>query len=150
MIRIEVQVGDVERLLARMDGATVLERAFRQLERPLRDAFATYPPPSRKPQRFVSQKQRRYFFWALRAGRIQVPYQRTGDLGRGWKSQVTRAGDGVYLVFVNQVAYAGGVVGAKQWRYHAGTWPRAVDTVKKFEPAIRTAVVDEVRKAVRA
>jgi hypothetical protein len=34
---------------------------------------------------FESERQRRWFFWALRSGRIQVPYQRTGALGRAWR-----------------------------------------------------------------
>ena len=39
-------------------------------------------------QPFVSDRQRRYFFAALRDGRIQVPYRRGNTLARSWNAEV--------------------------------------------------------------
>lgn len=143
MLKVEVRITHVDRLLARIRGVDILSRAFDRVQGPIREALATYPPPSRKPQRFVSEKQRRYFFWALRAGRIQVPYNRSGNLGRGWRGKILLRGNEVALSVTNAVDYAEGVMGKKQWRYHAGTWPKAQDIVKKFEPAVRAVVLME-------
>lgn len=45
-----------------------------------------YPPIIRgRSQPFKTDKQRRFFFWALRNGLITVPYQRTGTYGRAWR-----------------------------------------------------------------
>src|SRR3990167_3779113 len=52
--------------------------------------LANYPPrPVSFHARFVSDKQRRFFFWALREGKIQVPYRRTTTLGPGWGQTMT-------------------------------------------------------------
>ena len=34
---------------------------------------------------FFTDKQRRFFFWALKSGRISVPYRRTHETREGWK-----------------------------------------------------------------
>lgn len=51
----------------------------------LRSVVRTYPVQrlGRK-QPFKSEKQRRFFFAALRSGEIRVPYRRTGTLGKKW------------------------------------------------------------------
>lgn len=64
-----------------------VKAAWPEIQRILQD----YPPQryvSREAaygQTFSSQKQRRWFFAALRSGKISVPYHRTGELGRAWK-----------------------------------------------------------------
>ena len=40
----------------------------------------TYPPVRKKKQPFKTDKQRRYFFYALKRGLIKVPYRRDGLL----------------------------------------------------------------------
>lgn len=75
-----------------------------------------YPPPpsAADAERATSQwtdKQRRYFFWALRAGVINVPYRRTGTLGRQVTTDVRTEGADVYGVIGIATPYAPWVVG---------------------------------------
>lgn len=47
---------------------------------------------------FKSDKQRRWFFWALKSGAINVPYRRTQGLARGWK----KIGNGAKSILANE------------------------------------------------
>ena len=58
-----------------------------------------------------TDKQRRYFFWALKNGKIKVPYKRTGLLGRRITSQAERDGVDVTGSVGLDVPYAPWVVG---------------------------------------
>ena len=58
-----------------------------------------------------TDKQRRWFFWALKAGKIDVPYKRTGLLGRRVTSQAERTGTNVTGSVGLDVPYAPWVVG---------------------------------------
>lgn len=144
MIQIGVQAGQVDKTLARFRGADILGAAFSRIQRPLEEAFKTYPPQSHKKQPFKTVRQRRYFFWALRTGVLQVPYRRTDKLKRGWRARFDLRGTEATLSISNSVEYAEGVMGKKQWRFHQGTWPQAAVTVKKFEPFVKTALREEV------
>lgn len=82
------------------------------------------PRPVSFRAKFVSAKQRRWFFWALRSGAIQVPYRRTGTLGRRWRHLITPAGGGIRGTLTNRTPYAEFVQDEKkQARVHAGRWP---------------------------
>lgn len=88
---------------------------------------ANYPDNRRAPQPFKSAKQRRFFFAALRSGQITVPYQRTGDLGRGWRYQPGGRGGEV----TNGVPYAAMVMGSKgqQAGYFSGKGWLSIDQI---------------------
>ncbi len=100
------------------------------------------PPQSGKRQAFVSPAQRRALFAKLRAGAIQVPYQRTGRLVAGWRQADP-------FTVINETPYADLVVGAKgkQSAYHAGNWKREDEIAETVEagPAafIAAGVVSE-------
>ena len=64
---------------------------------------------------FFTAKQRRFFFWALNNGIINVPYRRTNTLKRGWT--IVRANTKQAKV-VNFVSYADLVMGQGQNRMH--------------------------------
>lgn len=144
MIQISVNAGQVDKTLARFRGADILGAAFSRIQRPLEDALKTYPTPSRKKQPFKTVRQRRYFFWALRTGKIQVPYRRAEDIKRKWRARIDLRGTEATLNISNSSDHAAGVIGPRQWRYHQGTWTQAAVTVKRFEPFIKTAVREEV------
>lgn len=36
-------------------------------------------------QSFFTDRQRKWFFWSLNTGRLQLPYKRTGSLAAAWK-----------------------------------------------------------------
>jgi hypothetical protein len=62
---------------------------------------------------FQSDRQRRWFFWALEAGNIQVPYHRTGGMANAWK--VTPNADGALIT--NDSPGAQWVMGEQQSRH---------------------------------
>lgn len=70
--------------------------------------YRNYPPykyVSRKRafgKTFESEKQRRYFFWALKNGIIRIGNHRTHRLSRGWKQQ----GSGQKSIIINEVPYS--------------------------------------------
>lgn len=47
---------------------------------------------------FQTRKQQRWFFWALGTGAIDVPYHRTQQQARGWKT----LGEGKNIIIVNE------------------------------------------------
>jgi hypothetical protein len=51
---------------------------------------------------WFSKKQRRWFFWALRTGRLQLPYKRTQATRRAW----VIIGKGKDAIIVNETAGA--------------------------------------------
>lgn len=75
---------------------------------PLLHRLRIYPPRPVYPIAWKSEKQRRYVLMMLRRER-NLPYQRTGDLARGWRGVVgvTPRGDGI-RVLVENVAQSGG------------------------------------------
>jgi hypothetical protein len=111
---------------------------------------AKYPKVSRRPQAFVSAKQRRGFFARLRAGQIEVPYRRgtspmTERLGQSWT--IEERDDGLTQVIGTNVSYARLVQDEKkQTAYHAGTGWRTAQAVLEQEGR---EVVRRVELAVR-
>lgn len=59
---------------------------------------------------FFSDKQRRWFFAALKSGAINVPYKRTQAFSRGWKI----IGQGEQTILVNESDYGGYLMGPGQ------------------------------------
>jgi hypothetical protein len=51
---------------------------------------------------FFTKKQRRWFFWALNSGRLQLPYHRTQATRRGWRI----IGKGSNAIIANETAGA--------------------------------------------
>lgn len=79
---------------------------------------------------FASDRQRRWFFAALRAGQITVPYQRTGILGRGWR---TEASSKDRLTIVNNTDYTKWVqVKDTQASIHKGRWRTVEDAIEQM------------------
>ncbi len=86
------------------------------------------------PVKFVSEKQRRYFFWALNSGKITVPYKRGRTLGNSWSSarvRIRRTKNGIFGRIGTNVPYAQLV----QWRQtqalrFRGIWTTTDDVVE--------------------
>ena len=112
--------------------------------------LARYPPQKRvtiaAAGGWKSEKQRRWFFAALRSGSINVPYQRTSTLGRGWN--VKEADSGLTAIVNNGVAYGGYVQGPTQQTamMSAIGWKRTDEVAKQEFPHF----VNTVRLAVRS
>lgn len=72
-----------------------------------------YPPPPAKGEasKHWTDKQRRYFWWAFKKGLIEVPYRRTGTLGRQFTTEVQVEGVTVSGSLGTNTPYAPWVVG---------------------------------------
>lgn len=133
MIKGSVRVNDAEyrQGIARLESlkqfATkeLLREVARRLALELGDIDPfKYPPQTNAPMADLwTDKQRRYFFAALRDGRIQVPYKRTNTLKNSIEYRVTFQGDqtvtisGVIPDGSKASRYAKYVVGREQSRY---------------------------------
>jgi hypothetical protein len=80
----------------------VIRRALRAVALHIKGKITEYPPlPGGRPQfphGFVSDRQRRYFFAALRSGEIEVPYRRgqspkSEAHAQSWTVKVKASGD---------------------------------------------------------
>ena len=103
-----------------VSGIEELKRKLERFPEPVQDAaidevtpylinqWQIYPPKKRVKRRkvygrtFDSDRQRRWFFMALKRGIITVPYRRTQTLRRGWK----QVGKGRKSLIVNETPYA--------------------------------------------
>lgn len=96
--------------------------------------LTTYPSPSGKPQPFKSDKQRRWFFAALKSGAITVPYRRTQTLAKGWKIVTKTTG----YTIENTVPYAPLVQGAvkDQAKYHQRWWESSSKVAQDVDKTI--------------
>lgn len=102
----------------------------------------TYPPQLNKPQPFKTEKQRRFFFWALDNGIIIVPYPRTGLLANSWRA---RQEGWSHWVLENSAAYAHLVVGkGQQARYHEGHWWTAEDIISDEVGKLTSDLTEEL------
>ena len=108
----------------------------------LKDKIAKYPTSNQhRPQPFKTDKSRRFFFWALREGKIEVPYRRgmspgSEKLGTSWTTKVSA--DGRTGRVGNDTAYGRLVQDrASQTAYHKTTgWNTVQDIAKKEQNAV--------------
>lgn len=105
---------------------------MRQAVERLREIEAEYPEPGDyhllgdNPPPFYSEKQKRFFFWALRNGVITVPYARTGALAAAWQESVESLGDAVVGHVWNDSPIAQLVMGeGEQAQMFQGVWETA-------------------------
>lgn len=118
---------EVVEKLGRLDGE--LDRALQLIAmgvgQEVKNEAAKYP--SQKPAvasaafNFVSDKQRRWFFWALNSGQIQVPYRRSRQLGNSWTVKKRGQTDAVvgtavpYAPYVHGDSEQSGMMAAIGW-----------------------------------
>lgn len=120
-------------------------RATRRSMELLKKRLANYPGKSTGHIEFKSDKQRRFFWAALREGKIQVPYRRSGTLGRRWTARVNVLTDDVAGIVGNTTPYAPFVQGAgKQAGIHQGNWQTDQDVVDESRDEITGFFADEI------
>lgn len=102
----------------------------------------------RQARKFKTEKQRRYFFWALKQGKIEVPYRRGKSPGsRNLKQQWKLVTENPLRVVVeNNTPYVGWVQSAKQQAFYhkEGGWLTDEDAVKDAQPLM----IREVKGAI--
>lgn len=101
-----------------------------------------YPPQTNKPQPFKTEKQRRFFFWALREGIIVVPYPRTGRLANSWSANKEGWAN---WVLKNSAIYAKFVIAKDtQSNYHKGNWWVAEDVIDEDVSELTKALTERL------
>lgn len=95
---------------------------------------------------FFSDRQRRWFFAALRSGELKTPYSRSNDLSNAWQ----QVGSGRDSIVANDAPYAAYVMGDDDQSRHEKLvgWSklgdvldrRSKDLVRVFEQAVRDAM----------
>ena len=111
-----------------------------------------YPPGNHGPRPFVSDKQRRYFFWALKQGIIEVPYRR-GQSPRsekyGTQSYIEPRGYNRTAIG-DRASYADILTGDKQSPYMAaGGWRKLIDVAQEKIGEITTIFQGWVDRTIR-
>lgn len=142
MISIKIDISDAQAKLNRLDiegkRGDIAKSIAQQVIRP---NLAKYPGQTHAKQPFVSDKQRRYFFAALKKGAIQVPYQRTGGLGSDWAEQET--GDG--LTLMSNKAYSDLVrTKGQQAKIHESNWSSTEAIAEQSESDAALAATAEL------
>ena len=127
-------------VIGQLQAMTVARDAMEEAVERVRTQIAVYPPPPHG-YRMVwkSEKQRRWFFAALREGQIVVPYRRTGRLGQRWTTEVIVAPAEVRGVVGNVTTYGPWVQSeAKQAFIHQGRWRTAERLAREMEPTVQS------------
>ena len=122
--------------------------------------FKRYPPANRLSREqvygttFQSDKQRRFFFWALRNGVIQVPYfrgqnPRSENLQQSWNVVML---DNLTAQIGTAVSYAPLVMDAERQTMYAKAvgWRSVQSILPDAEPEARAAMETELQKASSA
>jgi hypothetical protein len=137
-----IEIVGLDELMAavgRLAAMTVVRDAMETAVERVRTQIAIYPPPPGG-YRMVwkSERQRRFFFAALRDGRIQVPYRRTGTLGRRWTTKVSGSGGDIVGEVGNVTVYGPFVQSqAEQAQIHQGRWRTDEQVATMMAPSIQ-------------
>jgi hypothetical protein len=107
---IGLEVKGVDELRAQLDKlpAEVRGLAVDGVSKYLLNVLRLYPPQKSVTRReaygkpFFTDKQRRWFFWALSTGELQIPYKRTQSLANNWRQE----GKGYDSILVNETPYS--------------------------------------------
>ena len=106
-----------------------------------------------KPSKFKTEKQRGYFFWAIRNGAIRLPYQRSGKLASSITHSVKLVGNGAEIrVGTNDTANGKGkaqfVLGEPgvQSHYHEQTgWINLASEEQKHDAQFMQIAADNIK-----
>ena len=90
---------------------------------------------------FFSDEQRRFFFWALAEGIIQVPHPRSHKQREGWKAQYNPES----VIFTNKAPNLEWTIGEPQGRMAiAKGWKKAEELINDATPAMLQAAEDAI------
>lgn len=137
--------------------SAAMDATERAAGRYLRDRLQKYPKPQKSIRRrvafpetgdgFFTEKQRRWFWWALRTGRLRLPYKRTGALRQGW--QFIQGGAG--SVLINETHYAKFVQGdgTQSRQLGLGGWRTIENVIKDGEKGMVAAMEAATAQAMK-
>lgn len=148
-----IEVIGLEDVLKRLGDAAspaVLAKGMHRAVAIVQKAVAVYPPASgRSMGPFKSERQRRYVMVLVSTG--QIPYRRTGTLGRRWTTSVEGSGVDIVGRIGNNTTYGPYVMGNEgtQASYHVGTWPRAVEVAERNKGEVVNCFAVVAQEALR-
>jgi hypothetical protein len=142
----------LEKVLDNLENLRIFRRALRQSAVYVLEELRTYPPQRRLTRKsvygktFQSDKQRRWFFAALRSGEIQVPYRRTNAFRKNWTIKSGRSG--LRQVVENFTGYGPYNMGNRsQSRFQAKIgWRKTQTVVKEVTPRLERDLALSIEK----
>ncbi len=150
MFKARIDISDLEQKLSQVTGPDLVRAIAQAVAKEAVEPELAKEPfrTTRKKMQFVSAKQRAFVMAAIRRGDIQVPYQRTGQIGISQQHQTTNGIDVVVPVEYSDYVRTKG----RQARYHDPLWPTDVDIAAKLEADVvevigAAAVVEALEKA---
>lgn len=140
--------------LAQLKGVgVVIKAAALHLKGKLDQAADSTQGQSHHAQPFKSEKSRRYFFWALKQGKIEVPYRRgmspnSEKMSHGWS--IITSNNGLTATIRNGASYGSLVMGdGKQAQYHRITgWKTDAQIVEENSAEVSALVMTYLEKIV--
>jgi len=162
-VTVSLEITGVEKLVKALDprkAQRVMMATMINAADIVRREFKEYPPrPTEAEGRAafarMSDKARRYFFWALKHGQIEVPYRRgqspgSQKLGASWTRKVRRFSRGIEGVIETNVTYAPWVMKrGQQAPIHEGRWATIEDRMEKVQGKVVRLFEAALRRAVR-
>ena len=155
MAGIKIDLLGVKELEAKLDKLPleVADTAINEVQDYMLNVLKAYPPKNyvtRKAaygQSFQSDKQRRWFFWALNSGTIQVPYHRSQTLSKGWH----KVRKGLFGYLVNYTPYAVYVLGERKQSRHEELvgWQKVSAIIEERMDKINSIINASAKKAIR-
>ncbi len=151
MFKAKIDISDLQKKLAQVTGPdlvrTIAQAVAKEAVEPELAKEPFRAPPYKKMQ-FVSNKQRAFVMAAIKDGRIQVPYRRTGAIGISQQQQTTNGIDVVVPAEYSDLVRTKG----KQAKYHDPLWPTTEAIAQKLEADVvevigTAAVVEALQKA---
>lgn len=151
MFKASINTSDLEAKLNQVTGPdltrAIAEKVANEAVVPelAKEPFRTQPY---KKMQFVSAKQRAFVMAAIRDGRIEVPYRRTGKIGISEQHQTTNGIDVVVPAEYSDLVRTKG----KQAKYHRGLWDDTEAIAARLEADVveviaTAAVIDALDKA---
>ena len=151
MFKAKIDISDLQKKLAQVTGPdlvrAIAEKVAKEAVEPelAKEPFRAQPY---KKMQFVSNKQRAFVMAAIRDGRIEVPYRRTGKIGISEQIQTTKGIDVIVPVAYSDLVRTKG----KQSRYHSPLWPLDTEIAAKIESDTAeligtAAVIEALEKA---
>ena len=155
MADFEIEVEGLNEALEKLDSITAdatLRPAMQHGVADIQAKLKRYPaeyggsPPF---EGFKTDKQRRYFFYALKAGIISVPYKRgkAAGLGGSWTTEIRGSGGNMVGVVGTNMPYAKYVQNRPdQYYMHIGRWTTVQDVSE--DSGLKAKIVGRFQVAI--
>ena len=131
MFKAKIDISDLEHKLAQVTGPDLVRAIAQAVAKEAVEPELAKEPfrAAHKKMQFVSNKQRAFVMAAIKDGRIEVPYRRTGKIGISEQIQTTKGIDVVVPAEYSDYVRTRG----KQARYHDPLWPDTETIARSIE-----------------